>query len=251
MLEFPGVEMRVLLISDIHANLAALTAVLKDAATWDRVWCLGDVVSYGPYPNECVEKIAALDSLCLPGNHDWAVLGKLAVDNFNPYALEAVLWTRDQLHPLNRAYLDQLVERVPPQFSRYTLVHASPRHPVWEYIDSISRAQANFAEFETPICFVGHTHIPMVYRQDPLEGTVKEKLPVSTPFRLGRQKMIVNPGSVGQPRDGDPRAAYAILDTETDELTHRRVEYDITATQQAMDAAHLPYQLVTRLSFGR
>jgi diadenosine tetraphosphatase ApaH/serine/threonine PP2A family protein phosphatase len=243
--------MRILLISDIHANLPALTAVLKDAAAWDRVWCLGDVVGYGPYPNECVEKIKALGALCLPGNHDWAVLGKISVDDFNPYALEAIMWTREQLQASSRTYLDRLVERIPPQFDRYTLVHASPRRPIREYIDSIPVARANFADFETPVCFVGHTHIPAIYRQDPLKDVVREKLPENGHLQLGPQKMIVNPGSVGQPRDGDSRASYAILDTGANALTPRRVEYDITETQEAMDAAHLPYPLVMRLALGR
>lgn len=173
------------------------------------------------------------------------------MDDFNPYALEAVMWTREHLHDSNRAYLDRLVERVPRQFDRYTLVHASPRRPIREYIDSIQVARANMDDFATPVCFVGHTHIPVVYRQDPLKDIVREKLPENGPLQLGPQKMIVNPGSVGQPRDGDSRASYAILDTDANVLTHRRVAYDITETQEAMDAAHLPYPLVIRLALGR
>lgn len=242
--------MQILLISDIHANLVALETVLKHAPPHERVWCLGDVIGYGPHPNECVGKIIALDALCLPGNHDWAVLGKLDVADFVPDAQEAIYWTRRVLKEENRAYLDTLTERVPTQFDRYTLVHASPRQPIWEYVHNKSIARANMDHFDTPVCFVGHTHVPIVYRARERRRATDEALPIGKPFALEPGKMIVNPGSVGQPRDGDPRASYALLDSDANTLTLYRVAYDINATQEAMDAAGLPPRLINRLAFG-
>src|SRR5579864_9840272 len=151
--------MRVLIISDIHANLAAFETVLADAkGAWDYVWCLGDVVGYGPDPNECVELLRTLPNLCLAGNHDWAALGRLDIRTFNADARKAVHWTQEILKPENIAYLDAL----PTTFvlGPYTLAHGSPREPVWEYILDPLIAALNFPHFETPYCLVGHTHTP-------------------------------------------------------------------------------------------
>ncbi len=243
--------MRILLISDIHANLIALNTVIKDAGSFERVWCLGDVVGYGPEPNECIEQLRSYDLLCLAGNHDWAVLDKLDLEEFNPDARRAALWTRNQLTAGNMDWLHRLPERVPLQVDKFTLVHGSPRYPIWEYVLTPAVARINFDYFDSPICFMGHTHVPVVYRHrtDAITATA-EALVENTALAFGPERMMINPGSVGQPRDGDPRAAYAILNTDTMTLTHRRVNYDIGATQTKMEQAGLPTRLITRLSYG-
>ena len=243
--------MRILIVSDIHANLVALDTVLAHAAPFDRVWCLGDVVGYGPEPNACIERLRSFDLLCLAGNHDWAALGKLDLEEFNPDARRAAMWTREQLTPENLAWLGALPERVPTQAERFTLVHGSPRYPIWEYVMTPVVARANFDYFDTPICLMGHTHVPVIYRYRTNDRTATaDLLPENTPVKLNPDRMMVNPGSVGQPRDGDPRAAFAILDPDALSLTHYRIDYDIVATQTKMEQAELPHRLVTRLSYG-
>ncbi|MGE5262778.1 MAG: metallophosphoesterase family protein [Acidobacteriota bacterium] len=243
--------MRILLISDIHANLVALNTVIKDAGSFEHVWCLGDVVGYGPEPNECIERLRSYDLLCLAGNHDWAVLDKLDLEEFNPDARRAALWTRNQLTVGNLDWLHQLPERVPLQADKFTLVHGSPRYPIWEYVLTPAVARINFDYFASPICFMGHTHVPVVYRYEMAAITATaETLVENVALAFGPERMMINPGSVGQPRDGDPRAAYAILNTDTMTLTHRRVSYDIGATQEKMEQAGLPTRLITRLSYG-
>jgi predicted phosphodiesterase len=243
--------MRILLISDIHANLVALDTVLANAAPFDRIWCLGDIVGYGPEPNECVERLRSFDLLCIAGNHDWAALGKLDLEEFNPDARRAARWTRNQLTPANLEWLGALPERVPTQAERFTLVHGSPRYPIWEYVLTPAIARPNFDYFDTPLCLIGHTHVPVVYRYLPNDhNAIAEALGESVPLSLNPDRMMINPGSVGQPRDGDPRAAYAIVDLDALTLTHYRVEYDVAATQAKMERHNLPARLITRLSFG-
>jgi len=243
--------MRLLLISDIHANLAAFETVLEDAPPYDKVWCLGDMVGYGPDPNECIELLRALPHVCVAGNHDWAVLGKLDIEDFNPDAQYACLWTREQLTPDNREYLDNLpVSLIEEEF---TLVHGSPRQPIWEYILYPSVAKANFAHFSTQICLVGHTHAPVIFRfrpHDP-DAPCESFLPsLDGPMPLGSDRLIINPGSVGQPRDGDARASYVILDTEAMTLEYHRVIYPVKVTQERMIEHGLPPRLIARLSYG-
>lgn len=272
---------RVLVISDIHANQAALESVLAAASgRYDALWCLGDVVGYGPRPNECIELMRERATVCVMGNHDWAVLGRpgINVDDFNPQARQAVLWTREQLTPANRHYLESLADMPvrPPgtQQQSIILTHASPREPVWEYILTPSVALENFAAFEEQICLVGHTHKPAIYRwkcfrlpaESVMDGQAEPDgagqgmatvellqprtdgaLPLAT---SATQRLIVNPGSVGQPRDNDARAAYALLDLEQMTWTYSRVPYPIELTQNQMRAAKLPKRLVDRLSFG-
>ncbi len=245
--------MRYLLISDIHANLAAFETVLEDAkGDYDKVWCLGDMVGYGPDPNECVELLLTLDHLCIAGNHDWAVLGKLDVDDFNPDARFASLWTREQLTDGVREYLEGLPIALIEE-DIYTLVHGSPRHPIWEYILYPAVAQPNFKQFDTPYCFVGHTHSPVIFQEAPSSGEMCEMIEPdfnSDPFTLADPRLIINPGSVGQPRDGDARAAYGILDTETNSFEHRRITYPVSETQLKMKAHNFPARLWNRLAFG-
>lgn len=240
--------MRYLIISDIHANLTAFEAVLADAeGQWDKIWCLGDVVGYGPDPNECVELLRGLDHISLSGNHDWAILGRIDLATFNQDAIEAIRWSRKQLIDENLQYLEELPPRLDLQ--DFTLAHASPRHPVWEYIVDTQIAAINFNHFENPYCLVGHTHAPVVYQRT--EDRVLAHLPVyDQPLLLNGLRAIINPGSVGQPRDTDNRAAYALLDSDKLIWTPKRVAYDIEATQLRMSQHDLPYRLIARLQFG-
>ena len=240
--------MRYLVISDIHSNLAAFEAVLADAGSFDQVWCLGDMVGYGPDPNECVERLRDLPHICVAGNHDWAALGKLDLDDFNPDARKACLWTRKQLSPSNWAYLEALPESLVEE--GFTLVHGSPHHPIWEYILNPSIAQANFEHFDTKFCLVGHTHVPIIYRDNPNQGCETMIPSYDDPLALGEDRLIINPGSVGQPRDGDPRASYAVLDPDELTLEYRRISYPIETTQARMVEKDLPVRLVMRLAYG-
>ena len=243
--------MRTLILSDIHANLIALEAVLADAADrWDRLWFLGDLVGYGPNPNECVARLRDLaPAVALSGNHDWAVLNKLDIDEFNDDARKAVRWTRRELSAENREYLGGL----PPLHvsEPFTLAHASPRHPVWEYILDLQTALENFDYFQTRFCLVGHSHIPALFALDETAGELNFYLVGhgdTVDLDLGR--LILNPGSVGQPRDGDPRAAYALLDDENLTWEFHRVPYDVAETQRRMREHKMPPRLVERLEHG-
>ncbi|OQY48730.1 MAG: hypothetical protein B6242_01550 [Anaerolineaceae bacterium 4572_78] len=246
--------MRYLVISDIHANLIAFETVLQDSKDkYDKIWCLGDVVGYGPHPNECVELLSCHDHLCLAGNHDWAVINRLNVDDFNPNAKFAVLWTREIMTTENLDYLAGLPDEPIEQESHFTLVHASPRHPIWEYVLYPRIAQLNFAHFQTNYCFVGHTHSPIVFVESQIYDTMCDAIIPTTERYLQEldvQRLIINPGSVGQPRDGDPRASYGILDTDKMEFEIRRVEYNVTEVQDIMKQYNFPPRLWSRLKFG-
>ena len=244
--------MRYLIISDIHANLHALDAVLKHAGSFDRIWCLGDVVGYGPQPNECLERLQQFPHVCVAGNHDWAALGRLDLNEFNSDAQASAVWTQQQLTTASHVYLEGLPERVVE--ADVTLVHGSPRDPVWEYIMFPSVAKLQFAYFQTQACFVGHTHAPVVFTYflmgNGLEACEQSGLPVEEKISIDQARQIINPGSVGQPRDGDPRSAYAILNTETQELEHFRTDYPVAAVQRAMKLCGLPERLSSRLAYG-
>lgn len=244
--------MRYLVISDIHGNVTALDTVLSAAdGQFDKIWCLGDIVGYGPNPNECIERITSYDHAAIAGNHDWAVLDKLDVDEFNLNARFAVLWTQDRLTPEHRAYLDNLPLYL-IEDEIFTLVHGSPRHPIWEYILYPKVAQLNFNHFETPYCFVGHTHSPVVYVETQSTDETRTIIPETDTFvqPLNTERLIINPGSIGQPRDGDARASYGILDTETMQFTIKRVTYDVEAVQKIMQDFDFPAKLWNRLAFG-
>ena len=243
--------MRRLVVSDIHSNLEAFQAVLDDAGPVDEVWCLGDVVGYGPDPNGCVELLRSHSHLCIAGNHDWATLGKLDLRDFNPDAREANLWNRQQLTPGNLAYLDALPETL--QEGQFTLVHGSPRYPIWEYIIYPSTAEVNFEYLDTPFCFVGHTHTPVIFRlrdEQDANGCDTITPVLGNPVELGPGPLFVNPGSVGQPRDGDPRASYVIFDSHSLTVEHRRVAYPVETTQAKMMEHEIPLRLVLRLGYG-
>jgi predicted phosphodiesterase len=243
--------MRYVILSDIHGNLEALDAVLADAPSDLPIWCLGDVVGYGPNPNECIERLRSLEVECIVGNHDWAVMNKVDVQDFNPDAQLAVRWTQDHLTQQSVEYLEHLP--VSLEKGLFTLVHGSPREPIWEYILYPPTARLNFAHFSTSFCFVGHTHVPVLFRFR-AEGDNRtceaEQLVEGGPQPLGEGRLIVNPGSVGQPRDGDARASYAILDTDALTLEYRRVSYDIEQVQRHMEDVELPRRNIMRLSYG-
>ncbi len=208
--------MRVLILSDIHANLTALEAVLEDAkGSYDVVWCLGDTVGYGPHPDDCVQRVRDLEAVAVIGNHDWAALGRMDVEDFNPEARRAVLWTAEHLSEESIAWLSALPSE-PIEVEGYTLTHGSPRDPIWEYIMYPSIALENFRHFATRHCLVGHTHVPALHVL--VDGEKKSTLDApefgaSMPLKP-KTRAILNPGSVGQPRDNDRRSAYALLDTE-------------------------------------
>jgi diadenosine tetraphosphatase ApaH/serine/threonine PP2A family protein phosphatase len=244
--------MRYLILSDIHANQAALSAVLADAGSFDFVWNLGDLVGYGPDPNECIERLRELPHFSLAGNHDWAALGKLDTTSFNSDARISSVWTQNELSLTSRVYLNNLPTHVTKD--QFTLAHASPRQPVWEYVLDPLIAQRNFAYFDTPYCLVGHTHIPLIFFQpsDDLDGCKTMTPPYEEPIPLEVEgRLILNPGGVGQPRDGNPYASYAILDTDAMNWEHRRVSYAVEITQERMRARELPQRLIERLEYGR
>ncbi len=241
--------MRVLVVSDIHANIVAFEAVLEDAGPFDMIWSLGDIVGYGPEPNACISRLLEYPQLSIAGNHDWAVLGRLNLDEFNSDARLANLWTRENLSPCSRDFLEVLPETY--LWGDFTLAHGSPRHPIWEYLFYITMAEVNFRHFESQVCFVGHTHVPVIFQKFPEgEGCQVLAIPDEPLSLAGPARYIINPGSVGQPRDGDPRAAYAVLDTEAMTLSFQRAPYDIERTQKAMRRAGLPPRLIARLSYG-
>jgi diadenosine tetraphosphatase ApaH/serine/threonine PP2A family protein phosphatase len=241
--------MRVAVISDIHANLAALESVLVeiDREGPDEVWCLGDVVGYGPRPNECCDVTRDRSDLCLAGNHDLAVLGVLDVDEFSPDAAVAARWTAEVLGDDERGWLG----RLKPAASREgaELFHASARDPVWEYVLTGEAAWATLELTAAPVVLVGHSHIALSISlaDEELAGGAA---PAGTTLELDEARWILNPGSVGQPRDGDPRAAWLLLDLERGSAAFRRVPYAVQTTQRELRAARLPETLAARLAHG-
>ncbi|MEK7353170.1 MAG: metallophosphoesterase family protein [Chloroflexota bacterium] len=242
--------MRYAIISDIHANLAAFIAVLDDIkgrGGVDRVWCLGDIVGYGPDPHECIEALRQIDHICVAGNHDLAAIGKIGTDEFNPDAAASCHWTARQLSSTDIAYLEKLPLVI--EEGGFTLVHGSPRDPIWEYLLTTSLARENFALFTTQFCLVGHSHVPLVFTSE-ASGDYSGRRFLTEISLAGKDRMIINPGGVGQPRDGDPQASYAIYDSNNGLITLYRIPYDIQATQKRMEERGLPTSLITRLSYG-
>jgi diadenosine tetraphosphatase ApaH/serine/threonine PP2A family protein phosphatase len=242
--------MRCAILADIHANLAAFKAVLadiKEQGGVDVLWCLGDIVGYGPDPSECIELLRKQNPTCIVGNHDLGAIGKLDLAYFNPAAAAACQWTAGQLSPADVRYLGGL----PQTATRgdFYLAHGSPAEPVLEYVVSTGIAAKNFSFFKERYCLVGHTHAPLTFKQ---VGVTCSSIALSPNIGLvlGEHRMIINPGGLGQPRDGDPRASYAIYDSEGSILRLHRVEYDIDATQDKMIKAGLPMSLVSRLQEG-
>lgn len=242
--------MRIAVVSDIHGNLHALEAVLQsiEADAPDAVWCLGDLVGYGPRPNRCCALVEDRADLCLVGNHDLGVLGRFDLDDFSLDAAASARWTAGVLEDGPRRYL----ERLEPQATRegFALFHASARDPVWEYVLTPLIALASFAVSEAPVLLVGHSHVALAFglTAEHVEATMA---PEGTEIDLsGEGRWILNPGSVGQPRDGDSRAAYLLIDEERERAEYRRVEYPVERTQQEIRARGLPEPLAERLAHG-
>ena len=239
--------MRIAVLSDIHSNLVALDAILAHAGAVDGVWHLGDVVGYGPDPDGVVARLAEVGARGVRGNHDAAALGGPEIEWFNPEARAAVEWTRDTISPSTRAWLTALPER--REVGDVSLVHGSPRDPLREYITSVAVARANLAHLDTPHALHGHTHVPVAFTED--DGRMDVVAPLSeSSLSLAGRRALLNPGSVGQPRDGDPRASYLVLDPEAATVTWHRVPYDVETVQAAIRAAGLPGRLADRLAFG-
>jgi diadenosine tetraphosphatase ApaH/serine/threonine PP2A family protein phosphatase len=239
--------MRVAVLSDIHANLVALEAVVGSLGSVDAVWHLGDVVGYGPEPDGVVERLRSLGASGVRGNHDAAAVGLIDVDWFNPDARAAMEWTRQRIDEPTRAWLTALPER--DVEGAFSLAHGSPRDPTWEYIVSLPIARANLAILDTPFGLYGHTHLPMVWAEN--DGQIEQIAPAEgSTFTLDHRRALLNPGSVGQPRDGIVTASYLVIDTGAGSCTWHRVAYDIPAVQAAMMGAGLPRRLIERLAFG-
>jgi len=240
--------MRVAVLSDIHSNAHALEAVLEAIGPHDQLWVLGDIVGYGPHPDRVVERLGAEGAIAVQGNHDAAALGRIPMGTFNDLARAAVEWTATTMAAATRDWLaDQPDTRVEGEF---TLAHGSPRDPLWEYLLSVPAARLNLAAFSTPYCLVGHTHYPLTFRDD--DGRIEVlRARDGTRLRLDGRRCILNPGSVGQPRDGDPRASAMLLDTDAGEVEWRRIEYPVQETQRAMRGLPLPRPLADRLDLGR
>ena len=242
--------MQVAVISDIHGNRHALDAVLAAIADAgiDEVWSLGDLVGYGAEPDACVELTLDRCAVSLAGNHDLAVTGELSMEEFSPGAAAAARWTQENIAERNLAALRAL----PPQdLDRPAgLFHASPRDPIWEYVLSTLQAELCLDAQQHRVCLVGHSHVALAFtrRNDSVAGTA---CPEGSRADLANGEWILNPGSVGQPRDGDPRAAWMLLETEPWSATWHRVEYDVAGAQAAIRAAGLPEALADRLEYGQ
>ncbi|HEU5252187.1 MAG TPA: metallophosphoesterase family protein [Solirubrobacterales bacterium] len=246
--------MRVAVLSDIHSNRQALEAVLAatEEAAVEEIWCLGDMVGYGAEPDACTALVRERCSACLVGNHDLALLGALDISTFSEAAAAAVEWTRENVSPATLEFLGSL----DPTASRegVGLFHASPRDPVWEYVLSTDQAEAGFEAQEERVGLIGHSHIALFFvRAGGRHGGYAQGAQANdgAEIEIGDGEWLLNPGSVGQPRDGDPRAAWLELDTERWLATYHRVPYEIEAAAAAIRAAGLPDVLAERLEVGR
>jgi len=239
--------MRVAVLSDIHSNLVALDAVLADVPSVDEVWHLGDVVGYGPHPDEVVARLRELKAVGVRGNHDAAALGVLETETFNVDARRAIEWTRATIAGETRAWLAAQPETL--EREGYLLVHGSPRDPVWEYVTSTPVARASMAAMPTHSGLHGHTHLPVGYIEE--DGRLETMSPGSgSKLTFDGRRVLLNPGSVGQPRDGIPTSGWMLLDTDAGTATWRRTAYDIAEVQAAMTRLSLPERLVARLAYG-
>ena len=247
--------MRVLILSDIHANLEALTSVLEDAESQggvDEIWCLGDTVGYGPDPVACLDALQSRPNFTVAGNHDLAAIGRVDVDLFNNSARLAAQWSARNIGGPEKRFLSSL----PFSIKRlgFTMVHGTIRDPVMEYLIDVESAMDTFRRMETPFCVVGHSHIPFLCRLESTDnGNVEPRfaqLPESEIVPLGSGPVIINSGSVGQPRDSDPRASYAVYDSDAMTVQWHRVTYDIPRTQEKIRNAGLPEPLARRLGQG-
>lgn len=243
--------MRIAILSDIHGNHHALRAVLDDldGAAADEIWCLGDVVGYGADPDACCAAMRERAAVCLAGNHDLAVTGALATDEFTRGAAMAVAWTQETIAPDHLAWLQSLSSSA--RRHDIELFHASPREPVWEYVLDPLTAALSMDLLRGDVGLIGHSHVALSYGRPPLEDAQGHRRADGEHVDLGGAQWLLNPGSVGQPRDGDARAAWLDLDLGAGTATWHRTEYDIAGAQAAIRAARLPESLAERLEHGQ
>ena len=242
---------RIALISDVHGNLPAFQAVLRtiEEEGVDGIWCLGDLVGYGAQPNECVALAAEKLNLCLMGNHDLVVIDQLEISDFSANAAAAAEWTKEVLDADARAYLEKL--KTVNEEEPIGLYHASPRDPVWEYVLSSLAADDCFDEMAPRVGAVGHSHVALAFWRKGDVPTAGAQAEPNSQLDLSEERWLVNPGSVGQPRDGDPRASWLLLELESWQATWRRTEYPVDEAADAIRAAGLPTQLADRLYYGQ
>jgi diadenosine tetraphosphatase ApaH/serine/threonine PP2A family protein phosphatase len=242
-------------ITDIHANLPALEAVLASAEKRNvaEIWCLGDVVGYGADPDACAELTRERCDACLVGNHDLAVLGELDIASFSEAAAAAVEWTRERIAEPSLEFLRELDPTM--QRKGIGLFHASPRDPVWEYVLSIEQADACLDAQPERLALIGHSHVSLFFTRFPEDGGIAEtrgsQAEGGLKLDLGQGRWLLNPGSVGQPRDGDPRAAWLELDTQKEAARFHRVDYDIDRAAASIVDGGLPKRLADRLYIGQ
>jgi diadenosine tetraphosphatase ApaH/serine/threonine PP2A family protein phosphatase len=241
---------RIAVVSDVHSNLHALEAVLAeiDAGAFDEIWCLGDVVGYGPRPNECTAQIQERTTICLAGNHDLVVLGKIPIVAFAGEAATAAEWTRGVLDDTARAFLDSLEPKAATPDAE--LFHGSPLDPVWDYVLDERTAERSFDATSSPLVLVGHSHVALELVDDGTGLLGHGIAPAGTTLELDGPRHLLNPGSVGQPRDGDPRAAWLEIDKDAGRAIFRRTEYPVERTQAEMRERGLPELLAERLAHG-
>jgi diadenosine tetraphosphatase ApaH/serine/threonine PP2A family protein phosphatase len=243
--------MRIALLSDVHGNLPAFEAVLGDVedAAVEAVWCLGDLVGYGAQPDECVQLARDRCDLSLAGNHDLVVTGEIPISDFSSSAAAAARWTQETIRDETMGFLKGLKALDPER--EPALYHASPRDPVWEYVLSTWQADECMDLMDARVGAVGHSHVALWFQRDE-EGHVNgATADAGLELDLSSGRWIVNPGGVGQPRDGDPRAAWLLLDTSTWMANWRRVEYPIDEAARAIEEAGLPHVLAERLYSGQ
>jgi predicted phosphodiesterase len=243
--------MKVAVISDIHGNRQAFEAVLEAAAASEasELWCLGDLVGYGADPDMCVELAREHAAVCLAGNHDLAAIGELRLEQFSQGASLALQWTQEAMSGENRAFLAGLQPQA--REGQVGLYHASPRDPVWEYVLSALLAELCLDEQRERVCLIGHSHVALSFARSVGELATGEPRREGTELDVSAGEWLLNPGSVGQPRDGDPRAAWLLLDLDDWRASYRRTEYDIAGAAAAIRAARLPDSLAQRLEYGQ
>ena len=243
--------MRVALMSDVHGNRHAFEAVLEaiEASTCEEMWCLGDLVGYGAEPDACVELSRRHAAICLAGNHDLGVVGALPLEQFSRGAALAARWTQETISAETRSYLEA---REPQNLEEAVgLYHASPRDPIWEYVLSPLQAELCLDVQSHKVCFVGHSHVALSFSRLPGASATGQTRGEDEELDLREGEWLLNPGSVGQPRDGDPRAAWLELDLDGWTAVYRRTDYDIAGAAAAIRAARLPDSLAERLSYGQ
>jgi len=243
--------MKVAVVSDIHSNRQAFEAVLEEIADSDasELWCLGDLVGYGADPDICVELARRHVAVCIAGNHDMGVTGELPLDEFSRGASIAAQWTREVIAPANLSFLAGL--RPEGEERSVGLYHASPRDPVWEYVLSALLAELCLDAQSHRVCLVGHSHVALSFVRHEGELTTGEPRREGATLDISTGEWMLNPGSVGQPRDGDPRAAWLLLDLDDHTVSYRRTVYDVAGAAAAIRAARLPHSLAERLEYGQ